>query len=243
MNLSIIIPAFEERRKIAYDVKAASEFLASHGLAGEILVVDDGSTDDTATVAKSVAVDSGVKLKVIRYERNMGKGYAVRSGIRESQGDYTMFADSGLCVPYDSALQGLELIKSGVCEIAHGSRKLAHSRIHRPQAWQRRLTAKIFRWLVIYWLKIPAQLSDTQCGFKVYRGNVARELYAECATNGFLFDVEIILRALRKGYRIEEFPVDWTCDRDSRLSLTRSPKRILHELKALRNQFRRAARE
>ena len=145
MNLSIIIPVFEEQRKIARDIPAAAEFLTGNRLAGEIIVVDDGSGDATAAVAGSVKMTPGAKLKVIRYEQNQGKGCAVRTGVLASQGDDVMFADSGLCVPYQNALRGLSLIKSGACEIAHGSRRLNASTIIRPQAWQRRLSARLFR--------------------------------------------------------------------------------------------------
>lgn len=234
MNLSIIIPVFEERQKIAHDIQAASTFLTSRQLTGEIIVVDDGSRDDTALIAKRVEVAPSLQLNVIRYERHKGKGFAVRAGVRESRGDDVMFADSGLCVPYQNALAGLHLIKSGACEIAHGSRRLKESQIIKPQAWHRRLTARIFRWLVVYWIKIPAHLTDTQCGFKIYRGEVARELYGECLTHGFMFDIEIILRALRKGYRIREFPIQWTCDLDSRLSFTRTPKQIWREMRNIK---------
>jgi dolichyl-phosphate beta-glucosyltransferase len=238
MDLSIIIPAFAERQKIVRDIRAAAEFLTCRQWRGEIIVVDDGSRDDTAVVAQNVAVAPGVNLNVIRHEQNQGKGFAVRAGIRASQGEYVMFADSGLCVPYPFVEDGVNLIKNGACEIAHGSRKLNGSRIIRPQAWPRRLTARLFRWLAVYWMKIPAHLTDTQCGFKIYRGEVARELYGECRTNGFIFDIEIILRALRRGYRIREFPIVWTCDRDSRLSLTRSPWQILSELQAIKRNLR-----
>jgi dolichyl-phosphate beta-glucosyltransferase len=235
MNLSIIIPVFEEQNKIARDIGAAAEFLTGNDLAGEIIVVDDGSRDATAAVAGSVAMAPGAKLQVIRYEQNKGKGCAVRTGILASQGDYVMFADSGLCVPYQNALRGLSLLQSGVCEIAHGSRKLCDSTILKPQAWQRRVSARLFRGLALYWMKIPRHLTDTQCGFKIYRGEVARELYGECRTDGFMFDIEIVLRALRQGYRIQEFPIMWTCDRDSRLSLARSPLQIFSEMKMIKN--------
>jgi hypothetical protein len=83
-------------------------------------------------------------------------------------------------------------------------------------------------------LKLPPVFTDTQCGFKIYRGDIARRLYGECITDGFMFDVEVILRALRAGCRIKEFPIHWTCDRDSRLSPTRSISRIFRELSAIR---------
>ncbi|MCI0697127.1 glycosyltransferase [candidate division KSB1 bacterium] len=239
MDLSIIIPVFEERQKIARDIQAAAAFLASQRLSGEIIVVDDGSRDGTAAVAKSVEVAPSMQLKVIRYNQNMGKGFAIREGVRAAQGEYIMFADSGLCVPYSNALRGLQLLKSGAGEIAHGSRRLAESKIQRPQIWYRRLTARIFRWMIFRWMKIPPYLTDTQCGFKIYRGDIAHKLYDECMTNGFIFDVEIILRALRKGYRIKEFPIAWTCDRDSRLLRTRSTKQIWRELRDIKQALKK----
>lgn len=234
MNLSIIIPAFAEQNKITRDILAAADFLRENNLTGEIIVVDDGSQDATAAIAGSIEMAPGAKLKVIRYEQNRGKGFTIRTGIAASQGDYVMFADSGLCVPYQNALHGLRLLKSGICEIAHGSRRLNTSTIVKSQTWPRRVSAQLFRALAICWMKIPRQLTDTQCGFKIYRGEVARQLYSECQTDGFMFDIEIILRAIKHGYRILEFPITWTCDRDSRLSLTRSPQWIFTELKTIK---------
>jgi dolichyl-phosphate beta-glucosyltransferase len=107
MELSIVIPAYDENRKIAGDIKVAADFMVAHNLKGEIIVVDDGSTDKTADTAKNVKVPSDIKLEVVRYESHRGKGYAVRKGIERTKGTYVMFADSGLCVPYDNTLRGL----------------------------------------------------------------------------------------------------------------------------------------
>lgn len=239
MDLSIVIPAFEESLKIARDVEAAAAFLKGEGLAGEIIVVDDGSRDDTGAAAKEADIPPDVRLNVIRYDTHRGKGYALRTGMAASRGDYVMFSDSGGCVPYDNALRGLDMLKSGACDLAHGSRKLRESRIQRPQAWYRRLLSRIFRRVIIYAIKIPSMLTDTQCGFKLYRGDVARELYGACITDGFMFDVEIIMRARRAGYRIREFPIEWTSDRDSRLSLTRNAGCVLRELLMIRRTLAR----
>ncbi len=119
-------------------------------------------------------------------------------------------------MPYKNALRGLDMLKSGACDLAHGSRKLPESRIERPQSWYRRILSRVFRWVIIRALKIPAGLTDTQCGFRMYRGDVARALYGACITDGFMFDLEIIMRASRANHRIREFPIEWTSDRDSR---------------------------
>ncbi len=234
MDLSIVIPAFEESRKIGRDIESAAKFLDSNRLSGEIIVVDDGSKDNTCEVAASVKPPLQVTRKVIRCQQHRGKGYAIRKGIMESKGEYVMFADSGCCVPYEDALRGIELLKSGRCDIAHGSRKVQGCRIGKPQSMYRRICSRIFHWYVIYKMKIPSELTDTQCGFKIYRGDVARQLYGESVTDGFAFDIEIIMRAQKKGYRIKEFPLHWNCDRDSRLSPTRSVWHVLWELKKIR---------
>lgn len=242
MDLSIVIPAFEESKKIARDITEAAGFLEAHNFTGEIIVVDDGSRDNTAEAAKNTAVlprgipngTTNVQLDVIRYEKHKGKGYAVRTGIKRSSGDYVMFADSGSCVPYEDTLRGLELLKSDACDIAHGSRKMRGCHIEKTQSLYRRICSRMFHWFVIHDMKIPAEFTDTQCGFKMYKGDVARHLYGEAVTDGFSFDIEIIMRAQIEGYRIKEFPIDWTCDRDSRLSPTRSWRQVLTELLRIR---------
>ncbi len=234
MDLSIVIPAFEECRKIARDVEAAAAFLQTNRLAGEVVVVDDGSCDGTAEAARAVRVPPAVRLNVIHYDQHRGKGCAVRTGMNAAGGKYAMFADCGLCIPYNNALKGLEMLKNGACDIAHGSRRHIASDIHRAQPWHRRVLSQAFKSTVRTLLRVPPELADTQCGFKMYKGDVARELYRQCTTDGFMFDIEIILRAMKRGYRIAEFPVEWTCDPDSRLSVARTPWPVLSELRRIR---------
>ena len=234
MDLSIVIPAFNEGHKIERDIGAAAAFLAGRGLEGEILVVDDASEDQTARAARDAQVPPQVRRRVLSYAEHRGKGYAVRTGMAETTGRVVMFADSGLCVPFDNALRGLRLIEGGQCEVAHGSRKLARSIILLPQPVLRRQLSKVFRSAVQAALGIPAHLTDTQCGFKLYRGDVGRSLFAETKSDGFIFDVEVLLRALKKGWRVQEFPVEWRCDMDSRLHPAQHAAGILAEMVALR---------
>ena len=238
MDLSIVIPAYNEAAKIARDVDAAARFLVDQRLAGELLVVDDGSQDDTSKVAEAVPVPPGVERKVVRYAHHRGKGCAVRTGMVATRGEYAMFADSGLCVPFANALRGLELLRQGACDMAHGSRKMAGSVLKVPQPAYRRLLSRAFRAVVLDLMGIPRELTDTQCGFKVYRGDVARELYRDCRSDGFLFDIEVLMRGRRRGFTVREFPVEWICDLDSRLRPTRNLFGILRELIQIKRALR-----
>ncbi|MBW8036414.1 MAG: glycosyltransferase [Planctomycetes bacterium] len=239
MDISIVIPAFEEAKKIAHDMQVAAQFLQDYNFAGEIIVVDDGSSDTTTNIARQAGDQLGANVTsyILRSEQNCGKGNAVKRGVNISTGDYVMFADCGCCVPYENVLDGLELIKNNHCEIAHGSRVHAKTKITNPQTLYRRLCSVMFRFIVSRLTKIPGHLTDTQCGFKVYKGSVARELYADCITEGFMFDIEIILRAQKAGYRIKEFPITWTCDRDTRLHPAKTIGPVLKELKKIKKSL------
>jgi dolichyl-phosphate beta-glucosyltransferase len=238
IKLSIIIPAYNEERKIQRDLLAADRFLASEDICGEIIVVDDGSTDATANTVRKAAADMKTSCCLERFEKNSGKGRAVRTGILKSKGEFVLFVDSGHCVPYVEAKVGIELISSGRCHIAHGSRKLLEGHILRPQSFYRKICSGLFHWFLIHDIKRLGNLTDTQCGFKVYNGDVARKLYAQSQVDGFAFDIEIILLALSQGYTIREFPVDWTCDPDSRLRPAHAAMGVFSDLMHLKHQFR-----
>ena len=240
MDLSIVIPVYEEKSKIAKDVRQAADFLASRHITGQIIVVDDGSRDGTAEVASSALPQApdGISVEVIRHAQNRGKGYAVRTGVQRATGDFVMFADSGSCVPYEETLRGLELIKSGQCDIAHGSRKMEGCQIEHRQPFPRRVCGNVFRWFVKRMMGIPMELTDTQCGFKIYRGDVARSLYSRAIADGSVFDIEVIMRARGAGYRIREFPLRWACDPDSRHSIVTSLWRFPRELWTIKRALR-----
>lgn len=233
-ELSIVVPAYNEHHKVARDVEAASAFLLEQQIDGEIIISDDGSDDDTAGVARQAPVPDNVQFEVLANTPNRGKGAAVRAGILASTGRYVMFADSGVCIPFEQAMRGLTLLRAGECEIAHASRKRIDSVITNPQPLHRRILSRIFRTTVNAYMGLPYRLTDTQCGFKLYRGDIARDLYRECLTEGFLFDLEIILRAKKRGLRIAEFPVTWSCDPDSRLRPGKTAIRTIVEMRRIK---------
>jgi dolichyl-phosphate beta-glucosyltransferase len=239
MELSIIIPAYDEARKIGRDVEEAGLFLYDNNLEGEIIVADDGSTDGTGDAAVRAALMPGIPLTVISLQHHTGKGAAVRAGVMKSEGAYVMFADAGLTVPFTDVLGGLALLKSGRYQLAHGSRWLPESRIGRAQDPWRRTLSRMVRWILLRALHLPHNLTDTQCGFKVYQGDVARTLFSRCTTEHFLFDVEVLVMAIKHGYRVAEFPVSWSCDRDSRLKVRSHAMEVIADLLAIRRLNRR----
>ena len=239
MDLSIIIPAFNEEKKIGHDVETGAAFIKREGLAGEIIIVDDGSKDKTAEEARNAAVPPPVERNVIRLEKNRGKGFAVKTGILASQGDVVLFADSGTCVPYADALPQMKRIRQGELDMAMASRRLKDTIIVRNRSVLRRVISWFFRQMAILLVGLPRRFTDTQCGFKIYRGEVARELFSECITMGFLFELEVLLRALRRGYRVEEFPVEWTCDLDTRLDPRGHAAGVAKELLSIRSMMKK----
>ena len=234
MDLSIVIPAFNESQKIGRDVEAAVFFFGEARLEGEIIVVDDGSSDDTAAAAGQALIPPSVRRQVIRLEKNSGKGAAVKRGVLESKGQAVLYADSGTCIPYVNALPVIRKILAGGLDLGLASRRLKETVILRNRPLRRRMISWLFRQAAVAIAGLPRWVSDSQCGFKVYRGEVARELYSGLISSGFLFELEVILKAVRHGFRIEEFPVEWTCDLDSRLHPAAQAKNVAKELFKIR---------
>jgi dolichyl-phosphate beta-glucosyltransferase len=235
MDISIIIPAFNEAAKIGRDVEEASSFLSANGFDGEIIVVDDGSTDGTAAEAERAGVASAVRKTVLHLERNSGKGAAVKRGILQSQGQVVLYADSGTCIPYANALAVINRIAAGDLDIGLASRRLPETVIRRNRPLRRRILSRLFHWAAVIMAGLPRRITDSQCGFKVYKGEAARELFAGLVTSGFLFELEIVLKSLRRGLRIEEFPVEWTCDLDTRLRPSSQARSVFKELLKVRS--------
>lgn len=235
MDISIVIPAFNEAAKIGRDVEEAASFLVAYGFEGEIIIVDDGSADGTATEAGRAGVPSGTQKTVIRLERNSGKGAAVKRGVLESRGKVVLYADSGTCIPYANALPVIRRIEAGDLDIGLASRRLPETVICRNRPLRRRIISRVFHRGAVWIAGMPRWITDSQCGFKVYQGVLARELFGGLVITGFLFELEIILKALHRGLRVEEFPVEWTCDLDTRLRPTSQVASVLRELLKIRS--------
>jgi len=204
--LSVIIPAYNEQARLAPHLGHVIAYLHERFLDFELIVVDDGSTDQTASVV-TAAFQGEPRARLIAYQPNRGKGYAIRTGVLASRGEQVIFLDADLSTPVEEIPRALELLQTA--DIVIGSRDLPGADIRVPQPPYRRLASEIFKW-VRYLMIGLWNISDTQCGFKAYRGPAARQLFALAQVERFLFDVEILYLADRAGLRILEIPVRWT---------------------------------
>ncbi len=196
-------------------------------------MVDDGSSDGTPDIV--AAYVPRVTLRV--FERNRGKGAAVREGMLHARGRYRVFTDADLSTPIEELEPLLEQLEAGA-DICIGSRELDPHRLVRPQPAYRRWMGRIFRRIVhlLVFFDLPQLrgIEDTQCGFKGFRGEVAEKLFAETRIDGFSFDVEILYLAARAGYRIVQIPVRWRDDPRSHVHILRDPLRMLIEVARIR---------
>lgn len=226
--LSVVIPAYNEEKKIEADLRAALDYFEAQPYTFELIAVDDGSADRTPEILKEWERRRGRELRAICYQPNRGKGCAVRTGMLAARGEVRMFADAGLCVPFSETRAGLERLRSG-CDVAIGSRKLASSRVVRAQAAYRQWGSRVFGGVVRGVMGLGG-ISDTQCGFKLYTARAAEELFGASRIDGFMFDAEVLILARRRGFRICEFPVEWRADADTRYRPLAGSVRNLVEL-------------
>jgi dolichyl-phosphate beta-glucosyltransferase len=225
--LSVVIPAYNEESKIEKDLSVLYAYLSKQKFEYEVIVVDDGSRDRTFETVRSLE-KKYKNLNAVGYERNRGKGCAVRTGVLRTKGEYVLFADAGSCVPYENLETGLRLLR-GRYGVALGSRGLAESRILVQQPKYRQLGSKAFGFIVRLAMGVHP-IRDTQCGFKLFKGEAARSIFHRNRTEGFMFDTETILNAKKMGYKIVEFPVAWKNDPDTRFDPVRGSVRNMKEL-------------
>ena len=216
MKLSLIIPAYNEAKKIHIDLNAAHQFLASQPFSSEVLIINDGSQDNTEQVASELCKQFAtpqVQFKVLSYGANRGKGYAVRFGVKNACGEMIAFADSGLCVPFSYLTTGMQKIAEGA-DYALASRRLKETQIKRQQPLYRKVGSKVF-WFVVKGF-MGVQVTDTQCGFKIYTHKAAKAIFERVTTDGFMFDIEALLVAKKLKLKHAEFAVEWSNDSDTR---------------------------
>ena len=211
--LSVVIPAYNESGRLPQSLRRIHEFLSGWGRSYEILVVDDGSADDTARRAKE---SQGPTLTVLRNETNRGKGYSVRRGMLAARGDHRLMTDADLSTPIEELDRLLAAQDEGF-DVVIGSRALPGAKIEIHQPWYRENMGRVFN-LLVRVLAVPG-LHDTQCGFKLFSARAANEVFGAGLLDGFSFDVEALFLARRFGYRIAELPVTWRNDAATRVGM------------------------
>ncbi len=213
-ELSIVIPAYNEARRLGPTLARIGTYLHAAARSAEVLVVDDGSRDGTAEVARRSGAAAGLELRLLGREGHRGKGASVREGMLAARGARRLMCDADLSTPIEE-LERLEAALNAGGDIAIGSRDMPDSRLDPPQPLARRLAAWSFRALRRR-LLLP-DLRDTQCGFKLFTAAAADDLFSRATVDGWLFDCEVLALARRRGYRVCEVGVLWRDDRDTRV--------------------------
>jgi dolichyl-phosphate beta-glucosyltransferase len=203
--ISIIIPAYNESARILPSLRTLDEYLRDHFRGFELIVVNDGSSDDTEGVVVRAQKEIP-SIKYSGYKENRGKGYAIRQGVALSTGDIILVSDADLSTPIEEVEKLLVPYDEG-CHVVIGSRGLEASTIVVRQPWWRELMGKTFNRIVR--MLLLEGFKDTQCGFKLFNGSIGRDLFRETTVDRFAYDVEVLYRAVKAGYRVKEVPVKW----------------------------------
>lgn len=214
LPLSVVIPAYNEENRLPGTLAAILLFLRARGRAFEIVVVDDGSTDQTVAIAEQ----AGPEVRVLKNPGNRGKGYSVRNGMLSAQGEWRLMCDADLSTPIEE-LSALEEALQGGAQIAIASRAVEGAQLEKRQSIMRESSGRFFN-LLVRWLHLKG-IKDTQCGFKLFTAGAAEAAFRESRLDGFAFDVEALVLARRQGFTIREVPVRWRNDEQSRVSFGR----------------------
>jgi len=237
-SLSIVIPAYNEAVRLGNTLMAVVDYLRQSWPDAELIVVDDGSTDDTATLAKEILSGAeDLRTSVITYKSNLGKGRAVRLGLLAARSEVALFSDADLSTPITEAPKLIEPIVKDECDIAFGSRALDRKLIGVHQPWRREQGGRVFNLVVRLATGLP--FWDTQCGFKAFRMSACRPLVEAATVDRFGFDVELLYLAFRAGLKLKEVPVRWDHNEGSKVSVVSDSFRMLSEVGLIRQQTRR----
>lgn len=229
---SIVIPCFNEAARIGDTIRVTLDYLGVNAWESELIVVNDGSTDATGTIARKLLAETKIATRLLENFPNRGKGAAVCSGLLAARQPIGLFFDADLSTPLEETPKVIEPIANGEVDIAFGSRALDRSLIGVHQPWRREQAGRVFNLLVRVATGLP--FWDTQCGFKAFRLAVCRPILEAARIDGFAFDVELLLLAQRAGLHIREIPVRWNHAERSKVSFFRDSLRMLREVIALR---------
>jgi dolichyl-phosphate beta-glucosyltransferase len=211
-HLSVIIPAYNEELRLARSLPAILDYLHKQSYTWEVLVVNDGSRDDTVGVAERFGGDH---VRVITNQPNRGKGYSIRRGMLEAGGKWRLFTDADMSTPIEDLDKFWPVTEQGY-DVVIASRALPDSKLEVRQPKSREFIGRVFNSIVQTFL--VRGIGDTQCGFKLFSGEAANAVFPRQTLHGFAFDVEILMLAQRLGFKIKEAPVKWVNDPGSKVS-------------------------
>jgi glycosyltransferase involved in cell wall biosynthesis len=231
---SVVIPAFNEQSRIAKTLHLTLNYLRDFSPESELIVVNDGSTDATSTIAQEVLKTAKVGARLLENFPNRGKGAAVRSGLLAAQKPIGLFSDADLSTPLEETPKLIEPIAHDEIDIGLGSRAIDRNLIGQHQPWQREQAGRVFNMVVRIATGLP--FWDTQCGFKAFRLDRCRPILEAARIAGFAFDVELLCLAQRAGLRIREIPVRWNHSAGSKVRFFQDSLRMLGEVIALRTR-------
>jgi dolichyl-phosphate beta-glucosyltransferase len=234
--ISVVVPAYNEEAGIADTVRALRDWLEAHGEPWEILVVDNASEDGTATVVEELA--DGRRVRLLRNERNRGKGHSMRRGMLEATGELRLHCDADCATSLPSLPRMLELVQEH--DVVVGSRLAEGAQVGRRQRLRRRVAGRSFQQLCRLVLREPT--TDLYCGFKLWRSRPAVDAYSRTRLEGWTFDAEVLAMARALGYSICETGIVWTDREGSRVRMGHILVPVLRELVAARRNVRREAR-
>jgi glycosyltransferase involved in cell wall biosynthesis len=231
----VVVPAFDEESRLGATLARIADYLLATGIDGEIVVVDDGSSDGTSRVAEEAL--RGRRGRILRNAENRGKGHAFRRGFLESAGRWVLLTDADLSAPIEEHAKLAVAARDHDLDVAFGSRALPESRVEARQHVMRQSMGKSFNALVRAATRLPYR--DTQCGFKLLHRERCRPVVEKMVVDGFAFDVELLFLCTRFGLRAREVPVVWRDARGSKVGLVGDPLRMLLDLARIRWRFRR----
>ena len=231
MDISLVIPAYNESGIIMDTIQTVSARLAELTAEYEVLIVDDGSTDGMAELVRGCG-DPRVRLE--GYASNRGKGCAVRTGMLAAQGDLILCTDADLAYGVDVFAGLLERLRTGEADLVIGSRRIGGEG-YKNYPPLRILMSKCFGLLSHMISGLPY---DTQCGIKGYRRKAAEQIFSRCTTDGFSFDFEVLMRADRLGLRVEQIPVSVINFRESKVNVIRDSARMFRDVFRIRKKVR-----
>src|SRR6266566_2690279 len=227
--LSIVVPAYNEGIRLGQSLPVILDYLTRTNPTSELIVVDDGSDDDTVEVAKrAFAGATNINARVIAYQPNRGKGYAVRCGLLACQSPIALFSDADLSTPITEAPKLIGSIEQGECDLTFGSRALDRRLIGVHQPWRREQGGRIFNLIVRLGTGLP--FWDTQCGFKAFRMSACRPIIEAATIDRFGFDVELLYVTYCAGLRLKEIPVRWDHAEGSKVSIASDSVKMLSEV-------------